>query len=283
MIKKAALGRGLAALLPQDENAENQSIRLCPIEEIKPNRYQPRKVFKDQSIEELAASIREKGIIQPIIVRRAESGYELIAGERRWRAAQKAGLGTVPVIIKDVSPAEVLELALIENIQRADLNPLEEAEAYDRLINEFSLTQEQVAARVGKDRSTVANCVRILKLPDYIKEDIWGEAITMGHARALAGIADPDYQRLVRDKIIKKSLSVREAEDLIKKRKARRKMRSGKSDAHIAFLTEEIMRRLGTRVRIMRYGKRGKIEIEFYSEEDLERIVNGIIGEDGGT
>ncbi len=285
MIKKTGLGKGLDALLPRGTLGEKEpAIFSCAIEEVKPNPYQPRRVIKNDRIEELASSIKEKGVIQPIIVRRVDSGYELIAGERRWRAAQKAGLKNIPIIVKDVSPAEALELALIENIQREDLNPLEEAEAYNRLIREFGLTQEELASRVGKERSTVANFLRLLKLPDYIKENIWAEAISMGHARVLAGVEYPEDQRLVRDMIIRKGLSVRETETLVRRlKKPRRPAGKRQPDSHTLSLAEEMVRHLGTRVRISRRGKRGKIEIDFYSEEDLGRIVDYITGLERGV
>ena len=285
MIKKTGLGKGLEALLPKGTQEEKEpAIFSCAIEEVRPNPYQPRRVIKNDRIEELAASIKEKGVIQPIIVRRVDSGYELIAGERRWHAAQKAGLKNIPIIVKDVSPAEVLELALIENIQREDLNPLEEAEAYNRLTLEFGLTQEELASRVGKERSTVANFLRLLKLPDYIKENMWAEDLSMGHARVLAGIEDPEGQRMVRDTIIKKGLSVRETEALVRRlKKPHRPTDKRQPDSHTLSLAEEIMRHLGTRVRISRRGKRGKIEIDFYSEEDLARIVDYISGLEQGV
>lgn len=285
MIKKTGLGKGLEALLPRGTQEEKEpAIFSCAIEEVKPNPYQPRRVIKNDRLEELAASIKEKGVIQPIIVRRVDSGYELIAGERRWHAAQKAGLKSIPIIVKDVSPAEVLELALIENIQREDLNPLEEAEAYNRLTQEFGLTQEELASRVGKERSTVANFLRLLKLPDYIKENIWAEDLSMGHARVLAGIEDPEGQRMVRDTIIKKGLSVRETEALVRRlKKPLRPTGQRQPDSHTLSLAEEIMRHLGTKVRISRRGKRGKIEIDFYSEEDLARIVDYISGLEQGV
>ncbi len=284
MIKKTGLGKGLEALLPRGAQGEtDQEFFFCAIEEIKQNPYQPRRVLKDRKIEELAASIKEKGVIQPIIVRRVDSGYELIAGERRWRAAQKAGLKTIPIIVKDVSPAEVLELALIENIQREDLNPLEEAEAYERLSQEFGLTQEELATRVGKERSTVANFLRLLKLPDYVKKDIWAEKLSMGHARALAGIQSPERERAIRDMIIKKGLSVRETEALVQRlKKPRRRTHKVQQDTHTVSIAEDMMRHLGTKVRILRRGKRGKIEIDFYSEQDLERLVEYITGVEPG-
>lgn len=284
MTKKTGLGKGLGALLPGGVQEEKeQAIFPCPVEAVKPNPYQPRKVIKDNRIEELAASIKEKGIIQPVIVRRVDSGYELIAGERRWRAAQKAGLKTIPIIVKDVSPAEVLELALIENVQREDLNPLEEAGVYERLIQEFGLTQEELATRVGKERSTVANFLRLLKLPDYIRQDIWAESLSMGHARMLAGIENQEKQRLVRDTIIKKGLSVRETEALVRKlKRASKQIKRTRLDSHTLSLAEEMMRHLGTKVRILRRGKRGKIEIDFYSEEDLGRLVDYITGLEQG-
>lgn len=276
MMKKMGLGKGLSALLPKDEEFDG-SVFFCPLEEIRPNRYQPRKNVKDASIDDLAASVKEKGIIQPVIIRRADQGYEIIAGERRWRAAQKAGLSRIPAIIKDVSNAEALELALIENIQRKDLNPIEEAEAYERLIDEFGLTQEDVAGRVGKERSTVANSLRLLRLPDYIKEDIYGHLLSMGHARVLAGIENTDSLKLIRDAIIKRALSVRAAENLARGLSKTGKRHSSRKETHISSLTEDLMRCLGTKVRISKRGKKGRIEIEFYSEEDLDRILNSIL------
>lgn len=278
MIKKTGLGKGLGALLPESMKEEQErAVISAPIEEVKTNPYQPRRVIKDDRIQELAASIKNKGVIQPVLVRRTDSGYELIAGERRWRAAQKAGLKNIPVIVKDVSPAEVVELALIENIQREDLNPLEEAGAYQRLVQEFGLTQEEVAARVGKERSTVANFLRLLKLPEHIKKDIWTEDLSMGHARVLAGIQDLEKQRQVRDAIVKKGLSVREAEAAVRRLKtSRRRTQTAPQDSHTESLAEAMMQALGTRVRISRRGKGGKIEIDFYSEPDLERIVDSV-------
>lgn len=280
MIKKTGLGRGLGALLPEKVPEEKGlAVFYSPIEEVRINPYQPRRAIKDSSIQGLAASIKEKGVIQPVIVRRADSGYELIAGERRWRAAQKAGLKTIPIIIKDVSPSEALELALIENIQREDLNPIEEAQAYERLLVEFGLTQEELAARVGKERSTVANFLRLLKLPDYIQQDLWAESLSMGHARLLAGIQDAKAQRLVREAMVKKGLSVREAEALVRRLKEpHRRSKQMQTDSHTLSLAEELTRHLGTKVCISRRGKGGKIEIEFYSEGDLERLVDHLSG-----
>jgi len=282
--KRPALGKGLGALFPDIEKEDRKSFFLCGIEEISPSRYQPRKGFDGAKLDELAASIKEKGIIEPLIVRKGESGYELIVGERRWRAAQRAGIKEVPVIVREVSTGEALELALIENLQREDLNPLEEAEAYKRLMEEFHHTQEELAKRIGKDRTTVANAVRLLKLPEEIKASLSDESITSGHARALLGLDTPDEQKVACKEIIKRGLSVRETERLVK-RIALRKSKpdagvrpSREEDLLIRNLEETLRRFLGTQVRIPKKGQKGKIEIEFYSDEDLERIIERIMG-----
>ena len=201
MIKKG-LGKGIGALLPVVED-ERKSYFICPIEDIRPHAGQPRKTFTPEKLEELAASIREKGIIQPLVVRKNDGHYELIAGERRWRAAQKAGLHEVPVVIQDVSEDTAMEMALIENIQREDLNAVEEADAYRALMDQFALSQEEVAKRVGKERSIVANSLRLLRLPDDIQRDIIDERLTMGHARALLALEDDTTQRVARDQVLK--------------------------------------------------------------------------------
>lgn len=270
---KMALGKGLESLLP--DRAED--IINIDITRIIPGEQQPRKIFRDRSLEELAISIKERGVIQPIIVSRTGDGaFRIIAGERRWRASSLAGLKKIPAIIKNVSSADSLEIALIENIQREDLNPVETAEAFHRLIKEFSLTQEELSAKVGKDRATVANYLRLLKLPDEIKTLINDGTLSMGHARAILSIEGKSNQVEAARKIIQKGLSVREAESLAKswgslaKRKSTRQY---KKDPQIASLEEKLIRNLGTKVRIHHKGKRGKIEIEYYSMDELDRLL----------
>jgi len=278
--KRKALGRGLSALFPETVISEtDKGFFYCPIESISPNPHQPRQNFGDSELTELADSIKEKGLIQPILVSKAKDGYQLIVGERRWRAAQKAGLDKIPAWIRDVSPAETLELALIENIQRKDLNPIEESSAYQELIQKFHLTQEALSKRVGKDRSTIANFLRLLKLPAIIQQDLIDGQLTTGHARVLVTIESPLAQKGVRDLIIKKSLSVRQTEDLVKKILAPKKPKSPKNetDHYIESLSKDLQRSLGTKVIIRRKGKKGKIIIEFYSDEDLGRLIDQLL------
>ncbi|WP_306535080.1 ParB/RepB/Spo0J family partition protein [Geobacter sp.] len=279
MVKKTGLGRGMAALLPVVEE-EGKRYFSCPIEEIRPNRNQPRKTFTPDKLEELAASIREKGIIQPLVVRKKGDHYELIAGERRWRAAQKAGLREVPVVIQDVSEDTALEMALIENIQREDLNAVEEAEAYHALMENFSLTQEELAKRVGKDRSTVANSLRLLKLPAELKKDIVEERLAMGHARAILALDSDQQVREARDAIVRGSLTVREAESLVKRLKGgqKPKAKAGAVEVHAADLVEQLQRRFMTRIAVRKSGKGGKIEITYGSRDELARIVDILLG-----
>jgi ParB family chromosome partitioning protein len=274
MVKKTGLGRGMAALLEvvADEGA---SYFSCPIEEIKPNSEQPRKKFAVEKLEELAASIREKGIIQPLVVRKMPEHYEIIAGERRWRAAQKAGLREVPVVIQDVSDDAALEIALIENIQREDLNVIEQAEAFHSLIEKFHLSQEEMARRVGKDRSTVANSLRLLKLPSAIKNDILDERLTMGHARAILSLETNDLMEQARQEILAKHLSVRETESLVKRLKSKRPVRQKTLPApEITAVVDNLKRRFMTKVAIRQSGKGGKVEISFSSMDDLTRIID---------
>ncbi len=280
MAKRPALGRGMGALLGSAvQTTAERKYFLCPIEELKPHADQPRKVFNDAKMEELVASIHEKGIIQPLVVRRQGDHYQIIAGERRWRAAQKAGLHEVPVVIQDVSEDWALEMALIENIQREDLNPLEEAEAYRNLIGTFDLSQEEVAKRVGKDRSSVTNALRLLKLPGSVQQDLLAGSLTMGHARALLSLdSEEDILEGSRE-LQRKRLSVRETEAMVKKIKnfGRAKPQApGKNanDPHLVHLAGELKRTLGTQVKITPKGKAGgKIEISYYSPEDLERLL----------
>ena len=280
MAKRKALGRGLSALFPETVISEtDKGFFYCPIESISPNPHQPRQNFGDSELTELADSIKEKGLIQPILVSKAKDGYQLIVGERRWRAAQKAGLDKIPAWIRDVSPAETLELALIENIQRKDLNPIEESSAYQELMQKFHLTQEALSKRIGKDRSTIANFLRLLKLPAVIQQDLIDGQLTTGHARVLVTIESPLAQKETRDLIIKKSLSVRQTEDLVKKILAPKKPKSPKNETehYIDSLSKDLQRSLGTKVIIRRKGKKGRIIIEFYSDEDLGRLIDQLL------
>ncbi|HOP39555.1 MAG TPA: ParB/RepB/Spo0J family partition protein [Geobacteraceae bacterium] len=274
MVKKTGLGKGMAALLPV-EDEEGKSYFSCPIEEIKPNSEQPRKRFSVEKLEELAASIREKGIIQPLVVRKMREHYELVAGERRWRAAQKAGLREVPVVIQDVSDDTALEMALIENIQREDLNAIEQAEAFHSLIEKFHLSQEEMARRVGKDRSTVANSLRLLKLPTEIKNDILEERLTMGHARALLSLESNELMELARLDILGKHLSVRETENLVKRLKSKRTAKpKSVPSPEVTAVVDRLKRHFMTKVAIRQSGKGGKIEISYSSQDELTRIID---------
>ncbi len=272
MVRKTGLGKGMGALLPVFEK-EQTSYFICPIEDIKPNRAQPRKTFASEKLDELAASIREKGVIQPLVVIKKAGHYEIIAGERRWRAAQKAGLHEVPVVIQDVSENTALEMALIENIQREDLNAIEEAHAYRALMEKIDLSQEEMAKRVGKDRSTVANSLRLLKLPEEIQRDIVTERLSMGHARALLSLDQPDQLRKAREEIIKKHLSVRGAESLVKRLKNPVPKKSKGQEREIAELVEQLKKRFQSKVEIKTGGRCGKIEISYSGREELSRII----------
>jgi ParB family chromosome partitioning protein len=282
--KRTALGKGLAALIPDATPEEAKRLQYCGIEEIAPNEAQPRKHFDEAKLEELAASIREKGILEPLVVRRSDRGYELIIGERRWRAAQKAGLQEVPILVKEVKDGEVLELSLIENLQRENLNPIEEADGFRRLIDEFGLNQEDLAGRVGKNRTTITNALRLLKLPPEVIEQLIQDRITAGHARAILSLETRERQKELCRLIVKRGLSVREAETLAKRwsKKPKKSSISDRSRLELASqlkaLQDSLKRHLGTQVRITPMGKKGKIEIEYYAFEDLERIVGSILG-----
>jgi len=280
--KKMALGKGLGALLPELGEEELKRPSSCGIEEIVPNRSQPRKYFDEAKLQELTESIKEKGILEPLLVRRIAEGYELIVGERRWRAAQKAGLKEVPIIVKEVDAREALELSLIENLQREDLNPIEEAEAFKQLIEEFGLSQGDLATRIGKDRTTITNTLRLLKLPPEIKNEILKNRITPGHARAILSLDSKEKQKELCTLIIKNNLSVREAETLArrwagKQRKAPSSIQKVELESLLLSFQDSLRNYLGTKVRIIPKGKRGKIEIEYYSDEDLTRIVETIL------
>ncbi len=277
-IKKKGLGKGLGALIPDADLLARTSDKFffCGIEEITPNPYQPRQNVRDKAFEELVESIRERGILQPLLVRSKDEGYQLIAGERRWRATQLAGLQRVPVIVKESAEPESFELALIENIQRKDLNPIEEGEAYSRLQQEFNLSQENIAKKIGKDRSTVTNMIRLLKLPEKIRVDLVDGLLSMGHARALLALSSSDLQLKARDAILKRGLSVRETEKLVRDLQARKKKSKAvpQLDSHVRAILDRLIRYFGTKVSITRRGKRGRIEIDFYSDDDLQRILD---------
>ncbi|MFC1494676.1 ParB/RepB/Spo0J family partition protein [Thermodesulfobacteriota bacterium] len=278
MVKRKALGKGLSALIPDaDDNGKiNTEYFQCPIETIEPNPLQPRQEFKDKAIEELADSIKEKGVITPVLVSKTSDGYQLIAGERRWRAAQKAGLDKIPIVVKETSPMESLELAIIENIHRQDLNPIEEAQAYKRLLEDNNTTQELVAKRVGKERSTIANLLRLLNLPVSIQKDVIDNNLSMGHARVLAGLKNKGEQRRYRDIIIKKDLSVRQAESLVKresKKSVKEKVKS-EEEYYMDSLADGLKNHLGTKVEIKKRGKKGQINIYFYSDDELDRLLD---------
>jgi ParB family chromosome partitioning protein len=273
--KRPALGRGLSALIPDAPAPAAASERALEvdIDLLRPNRDQPRTAMDDSKIEELARSIKSNGIIQPIVVRKADPGYEIIAGERRWRASQRAGLLKVPVVVRDIPEERLLAAALIENIQREDLNPIEEAHAYRRLVDEHQLTQEQIADAVGKDRSSIANFLRLLKLPTEVRSNLSAGSLSMGHARALLGLPDETEQLRVAREVVAKNLSVRETETIVKKGTQPATTREEKpKDVHTRAAEEKLRFAMGTRVRISRKGKGGKIEIDFQNEDELHRI-----------
>jgi len=272
---KAALGKGLNALIPE----KGDEVLYLDIDRVMPSKQQPRKLFNESALKELSASIKEKGVLQPVIVSRTGDGsFSLIAGERRWRASLLAGLKKIPALIKNVASKDALEIALIENIQREDLNPIETAEAFNRLIKDFDLTQEELSDRVGKERATVANYLRLLKLPDEIKTLIYNSSLSMGHARALLSIESRTAQVEAARKIIKNGLSVREAELLSKKTVKTSKAKTVR-DPQISSLEEKLIKQIGTKVRILHKGKKGgKIELEYYSLEELDRLLEILMG-----
>ena len=283
-MERRALGKGLSALIPEkvsESKEHKEEVIYVQSGQIKPNPFQPREDFDQQSIEELAHSIKEKGVIQPLLVRRKGDNYELIAGERRLRAANSLGLNEIPIIVRDVSDQDSLELALIENIQREGLNPIEEAHAYQHLMDKFQVTQEKMSEVLGKARTTITNTLRLLKLPHEIQQEMKKGRISFAHGRALLEIEDANQQRRLAQDIITKGLSVRELESLIKSSRPkglRRKIGQGQSEPLVAILEEQMQHALATKVRIIKRKKRGHINIEFYSPEDLERIVNVIKG-----
>jgi ParB family chromosome partitioning protein len=280
---RRALGRGLDALIPAAESRAGATE--IPIAQVSPNPHQPRQTITEESLAELAASIREHGVIQPLVVTQVGNEYQLIAGERRWRAAQLAGLVTVPAIIKETTPQQMLELALVENVQRADLNPLEEASAYRQLMDEFGLTQEEVAERVGKSRTAVANTVRLLRLPDDLKEALATGRISEGHARALLSLPTARLQRQALATIEKRGLNVRQTEDLVRQMQAEleesadeKAVREPPLSPQDRDAVEKFQARLGTKVNLVRGKKGGRLVIHFYSEEELQAIYEAIVG-----
>jgi ParB family chromosome partitioning protein len=287
MDKRPALGKGLSALIPDGPDPVATTPIELDIDQLTPSAFQPRGAFDAARLDDLARSIKANGIIQPIVVRRAGDRYHIIAGERRWRAAQQAGLLRVPVVVRDVADGNersLLEMALIENIQREDLNPIEEALAYRRLADEFGLTQEAIASAVGKERATVANTLRLLKLPEDVRAQVAAGTLSMGHARALLSLtSDAEQCRVARD-VVARTLSVRETESLVRRAAQPTPRKSDQpaaaSDVHTRAAEERLRLRFGTRVRIVRVGTKGRIEIDFGSEDELIRLFESLT-EDG--
>jgi len=289
---RKALGKGLSALLPTSRGAAPApakgetkigSVLHIPTRQIDPNPLQPRTVFQAEKLAELAQSIRSNGIIQPLIVSQKGERYQLVAGERRWRAAQMAGLETVPVVVQDLASHRLLEISLVENIQREDLNPIETAQAFDRLTKELGLSHEQIASRTGKDRTTVTNLLRLLRLPADIQLLLAEHRLSMGHARAILGLPSPELQLKVAEKAAAGGLSVRQVERLVHRMTTTREPKTPDQvtiDPNVKAAVEELERVLGTRVRVVEKSEnRGRLEIEYYSMEDLSRIYEVIVGE----
>ncbi len=282
-MERKALGKGISALIPvkEPESTKHEEVLYLKLEQIRPSPFQPRVDFDNQSMEELTQSIKEKGVIQPVLVRRSGDFYELIAGERRFRAANLLNLKEIPAIVKNVEDRDSLEIALIENIQRQSLNPIEEAHAYQFLIDKFQVTHEKISAVLGKARVSVTNTLRLLKLPTEIQDEIKKGRISFAHGRALLEIEDSNQQRRLAGEIISKELSVRELENLIKsqrKKMPKRKIGQSIREPYVAVLEEELQHILATKVRVSKRKKRGHILIEFYSQEDLDRIVKILRG-----
>ncbi len=284
--RKSGLGRGLGALIPaaeEDSAATPTGLTEVPLASITPNPHQPRSSIRDQDLVELAASIEEHGIIQPLVVTQTPDGHQLIAGERRWRAARLAGLATVPVVVKDVAPREMLELALVENLQRADLNPLEEALAYRQLLEEFQLTQDQVARRVGKSRAAVSNTLRLLKAAPAIQEALTAGKISEGHARALMGLEQLEAQENALKTVLKQTLNVRQTEELVRRLLGahREEKPARQVSPQTRALEASFRQALGTKVSLARGSKGGRVVIYFYSDEELDALYERIVGEEG--
>jgi len=277
--KKMALGKGLGALIPEVETGKEDSKEyfLCDIDLIRPNRFQPRTHFAEEDLKELTDSIKSQGILQPLLVRKDKDGYELIAGERRLRAAKRARINQVPVVLKSVDDNKMLEIAIVENIQRENLNPIEEAEAYHRLITQLNLTQDQASVRVGKSRSAVANFLRLRQLPEQIKDSITDGSLSMGHARAILGAEATAQQLAAWRAVVGKGLSVRQTESLIRRLKSEKKKprvsRNRTEEIYLTGLAEDLSRHFGTKIMIKKMGQKGKVEIEFYSNDDLDQLI----------
>ena len=276
--RQHGLGRGLGALLSSspapaaEESAAAAAVEL-PIDSITPNPKQPRKDFDDKALQELAASLTQSGILQPVVVRRVGDSYQLVVGERRWRAAKLAGLTRLPAIIREATDAQTLELALVENLLREDLNPMEEAEAYQRLLAEFGWTQEELAQRVQRDRSSIANCLRLLKLPELIQADLRTNRLTMGHARALLALASPADQLRLREEILAHSWSVRATEEGVQAQRAKPPRRQLRRSPELAAVEDSLRVALATRVRLVGSERAGRIEISYSSREELDRLA----------
>ncbi|WP_300379723.1 ParB/RepB/Spo0J family partition protein [Clostridium sp.] len=274
MNKKSALGKGLGALIPEElMREEKQSQLMISINLIKSNEDQPRKMFDGEKIAELSQSIKEHGIIQPIILNKSGKEYIIIAGERRWRAAKLLGLKEVPAVIMDLAKKNVLEISLIENIQRQDLNPIEEAIAYKKLITDFNLTQEELSQRIGKSRTAISNTIRLINLCEAVKQYLIEEVISEGHGRVLLAIEDERLQCEIAQKVIDENLSVRELENLVKNINLQKKEKTREINPYYKDITERLQDYLGTKVNISNKNNKGKIEIEYYSNEDLQRIL----------
>ena len=288
MASKHGLGRGLGALLSPSEPVPlgaaamaGGGIQDIPVGDIVPNPQQPRKDFEINALNELAASLRQSGVIQPVVVRRAGQGYQLIVGERRWRAAKLAGLERIPAVVREATDAESLELALIENLLREDLNPIEEAEAYQKLLAQFAWTQEELAERVGKDRSSIANCLRLLKLPESIQADLRAGRLTMGHARALLSLASAADQLRLREEILAHSWSVRATEEDVQRKRSQLPRRPLRRSPEMGALEDTLREALVTRVRLVGNERRGRIEIAYTSREDLDRLTELLMARRG--
>lgn len=282
MPPKSSLGKGLEALLPDflDDLGKKPDYLLCGIEELSPNRFQPRRTFADQEQQNLVASIKKSGILQPILARRSDRGYEIIAGERRWRAAQAAGLREVPIVLREVQDVDLAVLSLVENLLREDLNPLEEAAGYQLLVDRFGLSQDDISLRVGRDRSTVANTLRLLKLPPEVKNALVQKTLTAGHARALLALTSPEEQQRLFRQILQRSLSVRETERSVQRLKKPAVAPAAKTDPTLTDLEKTLSRRLATAVHIRRGKTSGTIEIRFTDGEDLDRLYHLLLEED---
>ena len=287
--QRRALGKGLSALLPErpDRTGDDGAVAgilSITVDDIAPNPLQPRTVFQPDRLSELAQSIRANGVVQPLIVRRNGDKYELVAGERRWRAARMAGMDTVPALVQDLADDKLLEISLIENIQREDLNPIEIAQAFDRMGRRLNLSHEQIAQRTGKDRSTITNLLRLLRLPEDIQLLLAERRLSMGHARAILGLPTPELQRQVAEKTASQGYSVRQVERLVQRMTEPRETEDAEPapvDPNVKAAIEELERALGTRVRIVaKSSQRGRIEIDYYSQEDLQRIFEAIVGEE---